>query len=560
DMNSLYRKIKFLRNVLEGKKAVPDNKNAASKPNTKKEEETGPRRNRLSSKDAPDPNKEGAEADTTNKPDPFRFLKLVGKEVLRVALSVRSIDLTYSRNGNTILPGYLPQTDNFGLDFGYADPFSNSYSPLLPPTYGFITGSQRDIRSDAARYNWITRDTTLANLYSTTSNEILTARTSVELFKGFRIELNANRTESLNESSFFRYDPTNEEYRTFDPLNGGNFTMSYIFFPTAFEYGGEDNESQAFEDFSNNRVEISRRLSARNPNTSRLSGRTELTPGGYENGYLGSNQDVLISSFLSAYGVFSSSKIALETFPKVPLPNWSVNYNGLSNLPFLKKYFNSVTLKHTYRGTYSVSNYNNNLNAELVGGYPAAIDTVGQDMFGQIENYYAQNNIQTVQIMEQFAPLLGVNVNMKNGATAQIDYKRGRQMTFNIGNLQLTEMKNQDLSVMLGYRKDKLNWNFSFNGRNISLNNSINFQFRATMRDTKEINRYLSKDDTPARLPEVTRGTFNFILSPSIDYVVNTRVNVKLFFERNINNPYVANAFRTSFSSGGVQIRFTLAN
>ncbi|MEO1451588.1 MAG: hypothetical protein AAFV07_18810, partial [Bacteroidota bacterium] len=157
--------------------------------------------------------------------------------------------------------------------------------------------------------------------------------------------------------------------------------------------------------------------------------------------------------------------------------------------------------------------------------------------------------------------LIGVNLNMKNGLTGQIDYKRGRQMTLNTGNLQMTELKNQDLAIMFGYRKDKLDWHFRFMGRDIHLTNSANFQLRATVRDTREANHTLSQDGVGPALPSLfTRGTFNFILSPSIDYVVNTRLNVKLFFERNFNRPYVDNAFTTSFTSGGVQIRFTLGN
>ena len=145
-------------------------------------------------------------------------------------------------------------------------------------------------------------------------------------------------------------------------------------------------------------------------------------------------------------------------------------------------------------------------------------------------------------------------MNMKNGATAQIDYKRGRQMSFNLGNLQLTEMRNQDIAVMIGWRKDKLNWTFDFGGRTINLNNSLNVNFRATVRDTRERNRFLTPSGTDLMKsfrpchPITHEAPSISSSSPSVDYVVNTRLNVKLFFERNINNPYVASAFKTSFT------------
>ena len=174
-----------------------------------------------------------------------------------------------------------------------------------------------------------------------------------------------------------------------------------------------------------------------------------------------------------------------------------------------------------------------------------------------------RENIQAVQISEQFAPLLGVNATLKNGATAQIDYKMGRQLTFNLGNLQMTEMRSQDVALMVGYRKDKVNIVLNLGGKTISLQNSMNFNLRATVRDTRERLRTLGPTGTPndpVLQPDYTRGTMNVIISPSIDYTVNRRLNVTVFFERNVNDPYVANAYRTAFTSGGVKLRFTLSN
>ncbi|GAB4405134.1 MAG: cell surface protein SprA [Bacteroidia bacterium] len=552
DMKGLYRKFKPLAKILDAKSQTQRPGQAPQKP----QPET-PRRNQDLSQAAE------AETDSTAKPDPFRFLKLVGKEVLRIALSIQSIDVQYSQSNSTILPGYVPRTDNFGMDWGFVDTITRSISPIVPPTLGFILGSQRDIRNLAGQNNWITRDTTLANLFMRNSTQNLTARTSVELFKGFRIDLSANRSVNFNESEFFRWDPVQESYRSFDPLSNGNFTMSYIFIGTAFEnVTPKQPGSRSFDEFSRVRQDLSRRYADQNPAT---KNDPTIVEGGYRNGYLGSNQDVLISSMLAAYGIVGSDRIELSAFPRFPLPNWSINYNGLSNIAFFKKYFTSISIKHSYRGTYTVGNYYNNLNfVDMdMDGYADLPSIVQVDPVTgiEIQDYYATNNIQAVQITEQFAPLLGINLTLKNGGTGQIDYKRGRQMTLNVGSLQLVEMLNQDIAVMMGYRKDKLNLTLHLFGKDIFLKNSANFQLRFTLRDTKELNRTLSPTGTITSLaPQFTRGSRNLILSPSIDYVVNTRLNIKLFFERNVNTPYTSNAFNTAFTSGGVQVRFTLAN
>jgi len=551
DLNGLYRKIKPLRKILEDQ-----NQN-------KGQSQLGGRAGRQPRQ--PEATPEETEQDSLEKkPAPFVvFAKEVGKRVGRLLLSVKSFDLTYSQNAGTTLPGYLPSTDNFGLDWGYQG--ASGQSPIVPPTAGFILGSQADIRQLSASNGWLTQDTTLSNLFFKDLQSNLTVRTSVELLKGLRIDISANRTASENSSEFFRYDAGLEDWRSFDPLSNGTFTISYIFATTAFKRGNPE-QSEIFQTFSQVREIISQRYASENPRTIGA----EIVNGNYVNGYTGTNQDVLITSLLASYGVIGAENIELTSLPRIPLPNWSLNYNLAQNVPFLKKIFNQLTIKHTYRGSYGIGAFNNNLNyidLDMDGWADVpdtlSVDTLGNGSLQSIFNYYARDVIQAVQITDQFAPLLGLNFTTKNGISGQVDYKRGRQLTFNVGNLQLTEIRSEDIAIMFGWRKDRLNWAFRFLGKDFDLKNSLNAQFRMTYRDTREINHTLSPSGLstdPTLQAQTTRGAKNIIISPSIDYVVNKRLNLKIFFETNINRPYVSTAFNTTFSSGGVQLRFTLAN
>ncbi len=562
NLKSLFSKVKPLKKVLDDY----DRKGRERQASVRTQRQ-GPEREEARPM-MPVPQQEGkAVKDTTKGPDPFFFLKKIGYEILRLAMSVQNVDFTFSQNAGTVLPGFLPKTDNFGLDFRYSSPFQDLINGRVPPTAGFILGSQRDIRGIAADNGWITQDTTLSNLFLQNKQTQFTGRTSIELFRGFRLELSVQRNKTENNSSFFRYDPRANSgaggYREIDPFSNGTFSMTYIFLNSAFEKFDPDN-SKAFDRFSENRQVISQRRFEESPNTSILS-REGIVRGGYQNGFLGNNQSVLIPAFLSAYGIIGPENVTLKSFPKIPLPNWSVNYNGLSNIPFLQEIFTSVTLRHTYRATYSIGGFNNNLGVlvDPITGFVTSLDTFEVDMSGDpLENFQTTDIINNILVREDFAPLLGINMTMKNGVTTSIDYKRGRSLNFSTGTLQLNELRNQDLSVSVGYRQDQLNWKFQFLGKDFDLQNSMNVNFRLTMRDTRELNRNLAFDDganEPTVPIDYTRGNLNWIISPSVDYVVSNRINVKVFFEQNINRPFVSSAFDTSFASGGFQIRFTLA-
>jgi cell surface protein SprA len=275
----------------------------------------------------------------------------------------------------------------------------------------------------------------------------------------------------------------------------------------------------------------------------------------FKNGYSRQHQNVLVSSLLAGYSVADSNNVSLKAFPTIPLPNWNINYNALNSLTFLKSHLNNLTIRHAYRGTFSVNSYTNNLNAQVDEQGFVQNTELKRDVEGnEFEDFYPENNIEIVQINEQFSPLLGFQANFKNGLTSSIEYKKDRRLAFSTGTMQLTETRNEDISLSIGYRKDKLNWKFRLFGKDFDLKNSMNAQFRFTVGDSRTRNRTLDS----AQPPEYTQGSLNIILEPTIDYVVNQRINLQVFFKSNVTRPWTSNTFRTGFTSGGFKLRFTL--
>lgn len=493
-------------------------------------------------------------------PHRFGAIKAVGKELLRIILSMKTFDLNIQDNRSTILPGYIPQTDNFGLDFGYTPPdsFGSEFPKGIPPGIPFILGSQKDIRPQAGRSGWISRDPALASLFSQTKSQNITGKTGFVLFQDLKVDLSANRTTTENRSSVFSYNTQAGQYVTSSENITGSYSISYIAINSHF--GKVDSTSAVFDRFSENRKIISKRLANNNPNYSSLNPRYE-TAGDYFSGYDGSQQDVLIPSFLSAYGPGNVNLIGLTAMPPIPLPNWNMTYSGLSKLPGMKKLFNTITLTHAYRCTYAVGNWVKNLSATDVDkdGYaqesidlPDATDKSGN--LRRMFNFQPLKTINTISLQEQFSPFLGMNFIWKSGLTTGLDYNRDRTLSFNIGNKQLTEGKTRDVSVNIGYRKDKLNQSIRLFGKVINLKNQLNAVCRISIRSTKTHNRTLDLEGPDP----VTQGTTTINIAPSVDYTISKRLNVRAFLEHSINRPSVASSFPTSFTNFGIQLRFSL--
>jgi cell surface protein SprA len=117
----------------------------------------------------------------------------------------------------------------------------------------------------------------------------------------------------------------------------------------------------------------------------------------------------------------------------------------------------------------------------------------------------------------------------------------------------VTELNSSDISFDIGFTKDKFKLPFKIQGKTIVLENDLQFRMGFTIRDTKTVQRRI--DDVNA----ITNGNINFQLRPTITYSINDKVNLTMYFDRNINEPRLTNAFRRSTTAFGAQLRFSLA-
>ena len=479
------------------------------------------------------------------------------KGFLRLLMSVRSMNLNYSVREGTTLPGFQPVPKFFGFDEDWD-------APGVP----FIFGSQNiNIKDKASTPDengdtWLIQDPNLTTPFIQSRTVDLNIKANVEPFKDFRVTLEAQKVKNSGYREIFSFDSLSGVFTSKIPSRIGGYNISILSIKTAFVGEGDNNNSDVFDEFVQNREIIRNRLQGANPRLVNNPGLTE---------YDVNNQDVLIPAFLAAYTGKDPNSISLSSFPGTPIPNWRIDYAGLSRLKSFRKIFSSVTLSHAYQSRYAITSYSsptqyqvaddlilqNNIEgnnfAEVFDGNDNAFTDPGYDPTDTTQRLIPVYQIDQVTISERFAPFFGINIRTKNKMTFRLEFNRERNLALNLATKQITELTSNDVLFDFGYTKSKFKIPFKMQGRTVILKNDISFRLGITVRDTKTVQRLINDE------PTVTSGNYNFQLRPTISYVVNDKLNLQFYFDRNVNEPKTSQAFPRSTTSFGAQVRFSLS-
>ncbi len=472
-------------------------------------------------------------ADTIKKSD-----SKMGKAFLRALMMVRSINATYSIIEGTSIAGFKQSPYLFGMDTAWA-----------APGWDFILGSQDpSIRTRAAENGWLVKNSLLTDPFTQFQTIDLNIKAIIEPFKDFKLQVDVRKNKTARYQEIFRVDSLGQSYESFAPSRSGSYSITFLAIKTSFLDDRTSNESVIFNQFIENRNIIQSRLNQATNDTL----------------YTANNQDVLIPAFIAAYGGTSAHKAELTSFPKIPMPNWRLDYSGLGKIKSLRKKFSSIIISHAYVSSFTVADYANSLH------YNNADDLI---LTNNIENQKAATVINDqgdlvpvfvfsqVLITERFAPLIKVAIRTRTRLNASIEYKTERSIALNMANTQITEIQGKDLVFSLGFTKANVKLPFKIQGRTTTLKNDLDFRMDFSLRDTKTVQRTYNSGLTTEKegSNEVTGGNINFQLRPNIGYSLNNRLTLQFYFEQNINEPRISSSFKRSTNSFGLQVRFSLA-
>ena len=440
--------------------------------------------------------------------------------VVDIVTMVKRLNVNYSENNGTVLPGYTQSIGFIGT---------------TRPTVGFVFGSQADVRFDAARNGWLTTFPEFNEQFIRLTNKQLNITATAQPVQDVTIDLVADRQYSSSLQENFKVE--SGEYIPQTPNTFGNFSISTLMISTVFGKSDE-NGSPNFDSFKENRIIIANRVQS-----DRATPDIGLDEDGFPIRYGKTNQNVLLPAFFAAYTGQDANRVNLDNFRDIPIPNWNIKYTGLMRNKWFKRKFQRFSLSHGYRAAYSINSFQTNLELQNT-----PIDPETQD-------FRPLDIINNVVLTDQFNPLMRVDFEMKSSMSVLAEVRTDRTLSLSFDNNLLTEINGKEYTLGLGYRFKDVNFVTNIGGEKQRLKGDLNLKADMTLRDNITIIRNLDIDNN-----QITSGQNLLSLKFTVDYALSKSLNALFFYDHSFSQFAVSTAFPQTTINTGFTLRYNFGN
>ncbi len=205
-----------------------------------------------------------------------------------------------------------------------------------------------------------------------------------------------------------------------------------------------------------------------------------------------------------------------------PFPTWSLRVNGIEKLPFIKEYVQRFTVEHTRSGRAN-------------------------------ETFNMENGKEVITKKDkdtQFRPMIGMNIQMKNGISVSVRYNKSSKETLTLTSGKARTIRDsEDLSVTANYsKKGNFRLPLPFMGSR-RLKNNIDFSLTFTLGNS------VTYQDR-GQGAEVSAETGKWLLKPSVNYSFSSRVTGGAYFEIGKNHNKMIGD--TSFKELGIDVSIAI--
>ena len=453
-----------------------------------------------------------------NKKQKLSLGKQILKGVYDVVTSVKQGKVSYTENNGQFLPGY---TQDIGFLGG------------APTSFAF--GSQVDIRNKALLNGWLVgpRDPDNSEYYNKTYSRThynkLDYTFSIKPINDLNIDVRGNKIKTRDLSQQLDIvdngSSTGELDFSAPAFETGNFSTSHSMFATAFTDG-----DALFETMRDYRSIIANRLATENN-----------TPAA---GYGENSQQVLLPAFMAAYSGLSPENVSTSLFRNIPIPNWTLRYTGLMKLDFFKKNFSSFVVSHGYNSSYTLSSFTNNLQYDATNAF-STTNSAG--------NYEPELLISAATLVDEFSPLIKVDMKMRNSFSLRGEIKRDRTLTMNFNNSTLTDIKGTEYVFGLGYVFKDIKMNTRFTGKKTTLKGDINLRADVSLRDNLTQIRSVDEENN-----QISGGQRLFSIKFTADYKLSSSLTASFYYNHQTSKYAISTTFPRQAINGGFNIIYNL--
>ncbi|QXP71537.1 cell surface protein SprA [Polaribacter sp. R2A056_3_33] len=440
----------------------------------------------------------------------------IGKKILKgtydVLTSVKQGKISYSENNGQLLPGY---TEDVGFLGG------------APTSFAF--GSQVDIRNKALEQGWFVSrnngEEYYSKTYSKTHYNKLDYTFTLKPIKDLNIDVRGNKIQTRDLSQQLDLVSGSNEFENTPFFETGNFSTSYSMISTAFTDG-----DVLFQNLRDYRSIISNRLATEN-----------LVPA---SGFGTNSQQVLLPAFVAAYSGKSPDKVNTGLFRDIPIPNWTLRYNGLMKFNFFKKNFSNFVVSHGYRSSYTVSSFTNNLQYDANNPY-ANINAAN--------NYESELLVSAVTLVDEFSPLIKLDMKMRNSFSLRGEIKSDRTLTMNFNNSTLTDISGTEFIFGMGYVFEDVKFNTRFTGKKQTLKGDVNLRADVSLRDNITQIRSVDEDND-----QISGGQKLFSIKFTADYRLSNSLTASFYYNHQTSRYAISTTFPRQAINGGFNIIYNL--
>ncbi|NNK70470.1 MAG: cell surface protein SprA, partial [Flavobacteriaceae bacterium] len=237
-----------------------------------------------------------------------------------------------------------------------------------------------------------------------------------------------------------------------------------------------------------------------------------------------------------------------------PIPNWNLKYTGFMKMKWFKKTFKRFSITHGYNSSYTINQFRANLDYQ-----PADLDlpydAQDPDVFDQSGNYKNGKLYSNVNLVEQFSPLVRLDMEMKSSLKILAELKKDRLLSMSFDNNLLTEIKGNEYILGLGYRFKDVKIRSKMAGPRQIITSDLNMKADISIRDNKTIIRYLDLENN-----QVTAGQTIWSLRYTADYAFSRNLTGIFYFDYTFSEYAISTAFPQTTLRSGLTLRYSFGN